>query len=581
MIGRRGRLGGLGRLVAVVLASASLAACSSVPSSFTAQVPTTGPIRQGDQVGVDPEDQFIRVIARAPLPGMTPEEIVQGFLDASASFDDDHAVARSYLTPAASRAWDTNAGVTVYEGVPALTSLGGAVSFTAPHSGSIEPNGRFLVASPGSEVRATFFLDEVGGEWRISRVPEGLLLSQVDVDRAFRSFDVYFFDPGFRTLVPDPRMIPVIGPGLATALVRRLIAGPTDWLQPAVRTGFPAAVGLNIDAVPIEAGVAQVDLTPSFNDVDDQTRTAISQQLVWTLRQLPEVEAVSITAGGQPVVVPGVPNPQPRASWPEVDPNAMPAGSVGYVTRPEGVVRLGIDEVAPVPGAAGEGETTLIDIAVALDSSSVAGIDTEGAVWRARIAAGAPMIRIREEGRAVSLAYDGSEDVWVVDAEGGLVAVSPAGTSRAVNVEGLTGRAQLRAAVPSRDGTRAALIVRRGPRSEVLLARIDRSTLSPSGLRVEQPVRVESRLAEVVDVAWSGSDTLTVLGSESAGSLQVFEIDLARGTTLPVGSPEAPVNVGAAPGLRTLVGAADGLVYELDSSTWSERVRGSSPTYPG
>lgn len=574
-------IGRVARVFALAVVSATVAACASLPSSFTAQVPTTGPIEQGDQVGVDPEDQFIRVIARAPLPGMSPEEIVQGFLDASASFDDDHAVARAYLTPAASRAWDTNAGVTVYEGVPALTSLGAAVSFAAPHSGSIEPNGRYLVASPGSEVRTTFFLDEVAGEWRISRVPEGLLLSQVDVDRAFRSFDVYFFNPEFQMLVPDPRMIPVIGPGLATALVRRLIAGPTEWLQPAVRTGFPAAVGLNIDAVPIEAGVAQVDLTPAVNEVDDQTREAISQQLVWTLRQLPEVDAVSITAAGQPMVVPGVPNPQPRDAWPQVDPNAMPAGSVGYVTRPEGVVRLGIDEVAPVPGAAGEGGTTLIDIAVALDSTSLAGIDTEGAVWRSRLALGSAMIQIREEGRAVSLAFDGSTDVWVVDADNGLIAVSPDGTSKPINVEGLTGRAELRAAVPSRDGTRAALVVRRGPRTEVLLARVDRSTLSPSGVRVEAPVRVESRLAEVVDVAWSGADALTVLGSESAGSLQVFEIDLARGTVIAVGSPEAPVNVGAAPGLRTLVGAADGLVYELDAAVWSERVRGSAPTYPG
>ncbi len=574
-------IGRVARVLALAVLSATVAACASLPSSFTAQVPTTGPIEQGDQVGVDPEDQFIRVIARAPLPGMSPEEIVQGFLDASASFDDDHAVARAYLTPAASRAWDTDAGVTVYEGVPALTSLGAAVSFAAPHSGSIEPNGRYLVASPGSEVRTTFFLDEVAGEWRISRVPEGLLLSQVDVDRAFRSFDVYFFNPEFQMLVPDPRMIPVIGPGLATALVRRLIAGPTEWLQPAVRTGFPAAVGLNIDAVPIEAGVAQVDLTPAVNEVDDQTREAISQQLVWTLRQLPEVDAVSITAAGQPMVVPGVPNPQPRDAWPQVDPNAMPAGSVGYVTRPEGVVRLGIDEVAPVPGAAGEGGTTLIDIAVALDSTSLAGIDTEGAVWRSRLALGSAMIQIREEGRAVSLAFDGSTDVWVVDADNGLIAVSPDGTSKPIIVEGLTGRAELRAAVPSRDGTRAALVVRRGPRTEVLLARVDRSTLSPSGVRVEAPVRVESRLAEVVDVAWSGADALTVLGSESAGSLQVFEIDLARGTVIAVGSPEAPVNVGAAPGLRTLVGAADGLVYELDAAVWSERVRGSAPTYPG
>lgn len=558
-----------------------LAACGAVPSSFTAQVPTSGPIQQGDQVGVDPEDQFIRVIARAPRPGMSPEEIIQGFLDASASFDDDHAVARAYLTPAASRAWDTNAGVTVYEGAPDLSNLGSAVSFAAPHSGSIETNGRYTVASPGSEVRTTFFLDEIDGEWRIGRVPEGLLLSQFDVDRAFRSFNVYFFNPDFSVLVPDPRMIPVVGPGLATALVRRIIAGPTEWLQPAVRTGFPAAVGLNIDAVPIEAGVARVDLTASVLEADEEARTALSQQLVWTLRQLPEVDAVDITGAGQPVVVPNVPNPQPRNAWPEVDPNAMPIGSVGYVTRPEGVVRLGFDEVAPVPGAAGEGETTLIDIAVALDSSAVAGIDTEGGVWRARLALGATMIQIREEGRAVSLSFDGSSDVWVIDADEGLIAVSPDGTSRPVSVEGLSGRTQLRAAVPSRDGTRAALIVQRGPRTEVLLARIDRTTLSPSGLRVEAPVRVESRLAEVVDVAWSGADSLLVLGSESAGSLQAFEIDLARGVTVPVGAPEAPVNVGAAPGLRSLVGGADGLVYEFDSGTWSERVRGSAPTYPG
>lgn len=570
------------RSALLMLASSFLlAACSALPSSFTAQVPTAGPIEQGEQVGVDPEDQFIRVIARAPRPGMSQVEIVQGFLDASASFDDDHAVARAYLTPVASRAWDTNAGVTVYEGAPNLASLGAAVTFAAPHAGSIASNGRYAVAAPGSQVRTTFFLEAIGDEWRIARVPDGLLLSQVDVDRAFRSFDVYFFNPEFRMLVPDPRMIPVIGPGLATALVRRLLAGPTDWLQPAVRTGFPAAVGLNIDAVPIEAGIARVDLTATALDADDRTRTALSQQLVWTLRQLPEVEAVEITAAGQPFTVPDVVSPQPRNAWPEVDPNAMPITSAGYVTRPEGVVRLGATAVTPVAGAAGEGDVTLIDIAVALDSSSLAGIDTEGNVWRSRLSPGATMIRVREVGRAVSLAYDGSSSVWVVDAEDGLVAVSPDGTSRPINVEGLTGQVALRAVVPSRDGTRAALIVGRGPRTEVLLARVDRSTLSPSGLRVEAPVRVESRLAEVVDVAWSGADTLSVLGSESAGSLQVFEIDLARGITSPVGAPEAPVNLGAAPGLRTLVGAADGLVYELSSGAWVERVRGAAPAYPG
>ena len=65
-----------------------------------------------------------------------------------------------------------------------------------------------------------------------------------------------------------------------------------------MRTGFPAGVRLNIDAVPIESGVARVDLTANARQADDETRQALSQQIVWTLRQLPDVQAVEITAGG-------------------------------------------------------------------------------------------------------------------------------------------------------------------------------------------------------------------------------------------------------------------------------------------
>jgi Lipoprotein LpqB beta-propeller domain/Sporulation and spore germination len=571
------------RLVAALIAltaSAVLAGCASVPSSLQAQVPTAGPIEQGEQVGVQGEDQFIRVIAREPRPGMTPQEVVQGFLDASASFDGDHAVAREYLTPQASADWDTDAGVSVYEGAANLTELGSAVVMAAAQAGTIARNGRYEVKGPAAEFRTTFFVEEVAGEWRISNLPEGLLLSQSDVDRAFRSFAVFYFNPSFSMLVPDPRMIPVVGPGLATTLIRRLVAGPTPWLQPAVRTGFPAGVGLNIDAVPIEAGIARVDLTANAREADDETRQALSQQIVWTLRQLPEVQAVEITAAGQPLIVPGVPSPQPRDSWPAVDPNGMPINATGYATRPEGVVRLVGDTVESVPGGAGVGDVTLIDVAVANDSQSLAGLDLEGAVWQAPMTAGAPMIRIREPAEPTSLAFDGSS-VWVVDAKDGLLALSGDGGADPIAVSGLGKRAELLAAFPSRDGTRAALIIRRGPRTGILLARVIRETGSSARITIDAPVRIESRLVEVVDAAWSGSDTITVLGSESAGTLQAFDVDIARGTNSSLGSPEAPVSVGAAPGLPTLVGAADGLVYEATTGLWTGRVRGAAPTYPG
>jgi hypothetical protein len=376
-------------------------------------------------------------------------------------------------------------------------------------------------------------------------------------------------------------MVPVIGPGLATTLVRRLVAGPSDWLQPAVRTGFPAGVRLNIDSVPIEAGVARVDLTANAREADDRTRQALSQQIVWTLRQLPDVQAVDITAGGQPLIVPGAPAPQPRESWPEVDPNGLPTGSAGYAARPEGAVRLIPGGVRPVPGGAGTGDITLVDIAVANDSQSIAGIDPDGGVWEARMLEGAAAIRIREPGVPTGLAFDGSSSVWVADAEAGLVSVTGDGTSEPITVSGLSRRTVLLSAIPSRDGARAILVIRRGPRTGILLARVIRTAGSSARIVVDAPVRVESRLVEVVDAAWSGAETVSVLGSESAGTLQVFDVDIARGALTSNGAPEAPVSVGAAPGLPTLVGAADGLVYEFTAGAWVERVRGSSPTYPG
>ena len=557
-----------------------LAGCGGVPGSIKAQVPTSGPIEQGAQVGVQQEDQFIRVIAREPRPGMSETEVVQGFLDASASFDGDHAVAREYLTPEASSRWNTNAGVTIYAGAPDFLELGSNVTVTAAEAGTIASNGRFSVSGPGGAVAETFGLSQVDGEWRIRQVPKGLLLSQSDVDRAFRSFAVYFFNPTYDTLVPDPRMVPVIGPGLATTLIRQLLAGPSDWLQPAVRTGFPAGVGLNIDSVPIDSGVARVDLTTSVRLADDRTRQAMSQQIVWTLKQLPEVQAVEITAGGQPLIVPGVTTPQPRDSWPEVDPNAIAAGASGYAARPEGVVRLSADAVSPVPGGAGSGEQVFVDIAVSSDFTSIAGIDTVGGVWAGRMDIGASLIQVREPGAATGIAYD-RQSVWVVDANEGLLSIGVNGTVEAVTVTGLGKRAQLISAVPSRDGTRAALIVRRGPRTSLLLARIVRTAESSARITVDAPLRVESTLAEVADVAWSGADTLAVLGNESAGTMQIYDVSIARGTAVARGTPEAPVSVGAAPGLPTLVGSANGLVYEFTAGAWAERVRGSAPTYPG
>ena len=570
------------QLVLVVVASLAVAGCGNVPQAFTAQVPTSGPIQQGEQVSGNNVDQFIRVIARPPRPDMTATEIVQGFLDASASFDGDHAVARQYLTTEASDRWDSSSGVVVYEGAPSLAESGPNIRFSAAQAGVIGPSGRYQVEAPGTEATTTFGLIETEEGLRIDRLPNGLLLSQNDVDRAFRSYALYFFNPTFEILVPDSRMIPVIGPGLATTLVRRLLDGPNEWLRPAVRTGFPDGVDLNIDAVIIDAGIAQVDLDASAQLADDASREALSQQLVWTLRQLPDVQAVNITSAGQPLFVPGVVNPQPRDAWPSVDPSGVGVGTAAYVASTIGVREIIDGGTIPISGQAGTREPLLVDIAISEGAIRVAGVDVDGGMWSGPILPGASLFELSSINEPVALAFDGPDNLWMVDSDGELLLYSPTGRSFPIDVEGLRAGELLRAAVPSRDGTRVALLVQAGPRTNVLLARVVRT--SPTGrvgIAIQDPIRVESKLVEVVDVAWSSADSLAVLGSESAGALQVIEVSIGRGSVFLQGAPEGPVSLAAAPGLPTLVAAADGVVYDNTTGSWSGRVNAASPTYPG
>lgn len=569
------------RATVAVLGVVLLAGCANLPNLSVAQVPTSGPIEQGPQLGSGSEGQFIRVIARPPRAGMTRSQVVQGFLDASASFDGDHAVARQFLTDSANAVWRPADRVTVYEGPASLTEGARRVTFRATSSGEITDIGRFEVSSPGTELISRFELVQVAGEWRIADLPEGLLLSSVDVDRAFRAYGLYYFNPSFQTLVPDARLIPVFGPGRATTLVKLLLAGPNSWLQPAVRTGFPDGVRLAVESVVIDGGVARVDLTTNARLADEDVRRVISQQLVWTLRQLPDVTAVDITAGGQPLVVPGVPRVQPRDAWPAVDPAAVLPGTVGYVSQGAGIVRVAPVGTRPVFPAVSRAAVELVDIAVAQDSSRLGGLDVEGQIWQASAELGAELIAVPDLSGATSLAFDGSRALWAVLPDRGLLAILPDGSRAPVLVLGLTSAEELIAAVPSRDGTRAALILRGATGTFLRIARVLRTApAAPTDVVLSAPIRVENRLSDVLDVAWAAPNSLLVLGSEGAGLVQVFEIDLARGTVRSKGSPSEPVGVAAAPGLPSLAVSAEGEVFAFDTGSWTQRTNGAAATYP-
>lgn len=569
---------GAGRLraaVALAVGTLMLAGCA-IPSGWTATVPTEGPIEQGEQVGLDQRDNFIRVIARGPQDGMSPEQVVRGFLDASASFEGDHAVARQFLTTKASTTWQPDGGVLVYEGNAQLAERGSTVVLSAVQAGTVSSIGTLEVADAGTEIYETFELERVSGQWRISALPDGLVLSESDVERAFRALSVYFFNPDFTTLVPDARLVPVLGPGQATTLIRMLLDGPSRWLAPAVRTAVPEGVELTVDAVPIETGVATVDLTNAARVTDDATRQAMSQQIVWTLRQLGDVRAVNITTSGVVLPVPGVVNPQPRDAWPAVDPSGLLPGAVAFALAEAELVRLAPE--GPIVANASDA-SELIDVTIDRTAKEAAAVDAAGALWRGPIGDDKQLELIAPDAGMSAPVFDRSGRVWGVTSSGIVRSIGSDGDAYDIHVGGLPDGAVVRMIVPSRDGTRAALIVQGGTHSTLLLARIVRTGLKAVP-RVTAPIRVESQLAEAFDVSWASADTLAVLGVEGTGSMQAFSIDIERGVVTTLGAPETPASITAAPGMPTLIANADGVIFQTDGSGWVQRAAGRSPAYP-
>jgi hypothetical protein len=557
------------RVAVALVVALALSACAGIP--------TAGPVQQGPVTAPPGDDQPIRVIANPPQDGMTPQQIVRGFQAATASPDGEYEIAKLYLTTDARRIWDPSAGVMVYDQTGlTLTPSASSVDAVGRMSATIGSSGEYDVAAPGTKLTTSYGVTKVDGQWRISAPPDGLVLGAADIDRGYRSYNLYFFTRDFGTLVPDPITVPLTGSGLPTLLVRTLVAGATPWIAPALRTAFPEGTKLSVDSVPVLDGVAQIDLSPEVLKADDTTRQKLSAQIVWTLRQLPDISSVQITVNGQPLPVPGVPTVQPIGSWPLADPDALSSLALGHAVDKRGLLTIGKDNEISVVRV----KPDLVLPGVSLDSSRVAGLSPDRrSVYESRLADGATGVR-RYTGRALSRpTWDQTGAYWVVDRGVGLVMVKD-GTASVMPVaempRGITDGDLISAAV-SRDGTRMALLVGRGTRVEPLVARIERVG---DKIRVASPRRVESTLTEAVDIAWADADTLAVLGSSGASSLEVLLLDVGSSRLRRVVAPEESATLAAAPGRPLLVGAGPTL-FRTSGTTWSRVTEALYPVYPG
>ncbi|GAB3599267.1 hypothetical protein GCM10027446_30900 [Angustibacter peucedani] len=579
-------------LAGTVLAGALLAGCGG-------GLPDSGPAGEGRDVG-EASGEPLQAVPEGPRPGAQPAEIVGGFLHAGAGFEDDHAVARTFLSGGAASSWRPAQRTLVYPDDTSLTVTASgsgtrrAVVVRAPVWGTIDEAGQLVLAAPGTTASSSFSVTQVGEVWRIDEIASGfgLWMPRYEFERAYTALRLAFVADGTRSLVPDLRWYAGARAGLATFLVRELLRGPPVALRGAVSTGAPDGTTLSVDAVPVSSGVAQVDLSSTALSASPEQRQQLWAQLSSTLRQLSSVSGIRVTVAGAPYAVAGVDGPGS-------------SNDLGYsddvkVAGP--VLVLSGDRLLQVDASTGQlvsqrtgrfaaalDVTDLRSVSAGPQSDLLVGVERSGRRL-VQVAEAAPRQQLA---RGLDLAppvVDRAGWAWTSDravVDGLLVApatssaAAVAGTKQAalaLHVPWLAGRRVLAVDV-SRDGARVAVVSvgDDGGRRLDVAGIIRGDGGRPSALAA--PRGVGQSLAGVHDVSWADRTNLAVLAGRP-GSLQPYQVEVGGlVTALPtVGDASS---IWAGDGLRAVyLATTSGQVLVRSGNGWRPLGPGGSVTIP-
>ena len=586
--------------MAVAVAVAAVAcACATVPTGGPVVSEKIAPAG-GPQAGV-----YEQLIAPPPQPGWKPDQIVNGFLLAGADFTGDHRVAAEYLTQAARRSWHPGSNATVFSNTPVAELVpqpGGdaTVHVSGQQVATIGSQGEGeYVAAPhgGIPFSATFHLRKVHGQWRITDPGRRLLLTSDDVARAYRSQDLYFFDPLMTALVPDPVFVPVQGSPVPQS-VQSLLHGATGWLNQATKTAFPA--GTRLINVNPSGDVVRVDLGGAAARTTQHQQELMSAQLVWTLRRFPDAAQnlnLLLEINGHPVTLPSIGSAQQpvATSWQSYDPSGLGAGSsfpaffVGQGNKIQILNSVGNgSQASPVPGTAGAGAIPLNQIAVSPDpdTSRIAGVSPgDDAVYTGGLSPSGSLALQLSGKNFTNPSWDRDGNLWIAGEAGGKSGIwMLADGVQPVQVRMPGGYGPVQALRVARDGARIALITGTGRGQQLLVGAIVRNG-NQASIGPMVPIGTGlSQIAQMTDLAWSDADNLVVLAQPSGGQEQLFKVPVDGGPYQALGTaPAETLSVAAAPGLPVLAGVpGSGWVqYSPDELSWHYLDQGQYPAYPG
>jgi hypothetical protein len=613
MIGRPGRCAGLVLLVALV--GVLTVGCTAIPGS-SAAVDVT---RIADQV--EP------VVPDAPTPGAGPDQIVRGFIAASARPESDggtgssFAAARQYLAPDAQAGWQPSQLPVVILDDTYRTDADpvspGTVTVVGNSPGGLDDQRAFH--SSGATYSRAFHLVKVDDEWRISDPPPELLLTASDFPTAYRQRVLYFLDRSGTLVVPDIRHI-VIGQttaNRANRLLAMLLDGPAASLKGAVTSSFTNKSALRSNPAVDPDGVLQID----FTGVDVSTteaRRALAAQVVWTLS--PTTPRIAISVDGVPL------DPaQPVFTINSVssfDPDRLPGtGQVAsdpFYINPGGAI-TGLLDGKPIAGPLGTGSPTVLSAASSATTRVTAAVAVDpGGGQQLLLTSPDQVDRADPALKADTLTQPSltrsGDEAWVVQngatkPEVYRVSTSGPPSRERVPADELAGKGTVTALALSPDGVRVAIVAGRQLYLGVLEPAAAEGASAPTGTPANGSARDESGgqspllitgrtvlrsdLQDLGPITFVNSLELVVAAANAPGgfrSLWNISIDGYESRKISDNGIFGNIDGLAAAVSEPLLITFSGRVWQLDGSqvdgTWQSPVEGqpflngSAPFYP-
>ncbi|MCK2036357.1 GerMN domain-containing protein [Microbacterium sp. SSW1-49] len=561
MIHRRDRR--MLRVLALAAAALLLPACAGLP--------TSGDVNVGLELGEAPEDNDILFIASGPAPGASPQEIVEGFLEAAITPAENWSIARTFLTPELQPTWRPGVGVSVDTAVGARTmtstipdegdegaedATSGDVTVQFDLVANVDESGAYSESVGAST--ATFTVERLDdGEWRIAKAPDGIVIDESRFSLVFDGYPLQYFDHDWSHLVPDVRWFPR-RTSIATTVTQALINGSASpWLEQSVQSAFPADVQLAEDAVPIgPEQVAEVALTGPDTRLNQTTLARMRTQLQATFEASGvHVSQVRFTLDGRPLNAGIV-----KLSEETIDPGSL-------VLTDDAFGAIVGDQIAPIPGISDEilglsQEITAIDVAA--DSSHAAVHLADGRIY---LAGNGRMDELDTPATTVSPSIDPFGYTWTVPSnDPGAVQAWGSDASPNAVATAWSNASAISAMRVSSDGSRVAAVVTVGGQYWVVVAAIVRENGVPVELGpVKQLTRIDGAADDLV---WLGPTRLGVL-IPGEGSPLLTQMVGGPGT-----AEAAPADAVSLAGSRTIGGVrvlnAESTLFAHAGSAWRE-----------